>query len=266
MAEVQEETTTLRSAVEAAANEQNQKEKQEEVKKEQEETPKEQENKEEEKFVPDPQIEEAVNFYNAIRDPSQQKEIIAELARRAGLIKPNEQPTRAEEKQYKELLAEVLGEEYPDLKDKFSKILEAFEKQNDEKLNAVKQELYNERMQRAVTEFEEEFSNFIKENKVTESDAAKMLKEIEDLPPSVGKNGKRIALTTYLGKIHQLVAGKKAEVDKEVKRAEKIQNNLKERSTHLSSDVSEDRLRKGSKLPSIKEAIKAASEGITFDE
>jgi len=220
-----------------------------------------------EESIPDSEITEALAFYNALRDPAQQKEIITGLALRAGLITPDKvalQPK--EEKRFGQLLEEILGEEYPDLKTKLNPILSALQKENDDKILFLKQEIDNERNNKAVQEFELEFNSFLKTNKITEDEAGKMLKEIQELPPSVGKNGKRIPLTQYLTKIHKIVASENKVTSNEVKRVEKIQQNIKERATQLSSDVGEDRLRKGSKLPSIKESVNAALNGITFDE
>lgn len=274
----EEENPTLRSAVEKAASEQGivensresvnneQDSKKPDQKPDDEDQTISETNNKNEEYTPDPELEEAVNFYRALRDPKQQTDIITALARRAGLLQPNEQPTKIEEKKYGDLLGEILGEEYPDLKDKLGKVFKAFELESDKKLNSLKEQLDSERREKAANDFETEFSNFITTNKITETDATKMLKEIEVLPPSTGRNGKKISLTDYLGKIHRLVAGDKKVVDTEVQRAKKIQENLRERSKNLSSDISDERLRKGSALPSIKESIKAASEGIEFDK
>lgn len=215
----------------------------------------------------DPEIEEAVNFYKALKDPAQQKSIIAELASRAGLLKPGETISPTQQKTFNDLIGEILGEEYPDLKDKMTKLFDAYDAHHNEELNKVKTQLVQEKIQQQVETFESEFTNFIKENKVTEAVAAKMLKEIEDLPPTVGKEGRRIPLTTYLGKIHRLATGSTSNVVEDaVKRNEKIERNLKERSRNLPSDVDESRLKKGSSLPSVRESIAAAAKGITFDE
>jgi len=218
--------------------------------------------------VIDPEIEEAVNFYRALKDPNQQIQIINDLAIRTGLIKPNQDLTPKQAKNFNELITEVLGAEYPDLTDKMSKLFEAFDNHHNEELNKVKTQLQQEKMQQQVETFESEFSNFIKEHKVTEAIAGKMLKEIEELPPTVGNNGKRIPLTTYLKKIHTLVTLNSNDrvVEDAVKRNEKIEKNLKDRSKNITSDVDDGRLRKGSALPSAREAIAAAAKGITFDE
>lgn len=215
----------------------------------------------------DPEIEEAVNFYKALRDPAQQRQIISELAHRAGLLKPNETLTVEKQKTFNDLISETLGEEYPDLKDKMTKLFDAYDAHHNEELNRVKGQLQQEKIQQQVEAFDNEFSTFIKENKVTDALAAKMLKEIEELPPTVGKEGKRIPLTKYLEKIHRLAGGSSnTVVEDAVKRHEKIEKNLKDRPKNLSSDVDESRLKRGSALPSVRESIAAAAKGITFDD
>lgn len=238
----------------------------EETQEETQEESKQQGEKKDDEIVVDSEIEEALNLYRALKDPAQQTELISELARRAGVLGQKEELTKKDEKNYLGMIEEVLGQEYPDLKDKLGKVFVQFEKEHNDKLNQVLQRMENENQQRSAQEFDREFSGFLKENKVSESIAAKMLKEIEILPPSVGKNGRRLGLTEYLGKIHRLALMDQKQVDDATRRTQKIQENSNSRVKNLSSEVPDERLRQGSKLPSIREAVAAASRGIKFDE
>jgi len=266
--------TSLRESIENAAKEQgvppeeniNDTDNKENSSESQETVSKEAEEETSEDFKPDPEIEEAVNFYKALKDPNQQVQIIGELARRAGLLQKNEQPTAKEEKKYSQLIEEILGEEYPDLKDKLGKVFTAFEKESDEKLAAIRRQIEYDKAQEAVREFDNEYSAFLKDNKISESTAALMMKEIEVLPPQIGKNGRKISLTEYLHKIHKLVDSDKQSVNREVKRAEKIENNLSSRVKNLATEVGEERLKQGSRLPSIRESVSAAAKGVKFDD
>jgi len=256
-----EEKPTLKESIEKAANEQEAKV--EDTKTEEEKV---EESVESETFKSDPEIEEAINFYKALKDPSQQVEIIAELARRAGLLNKTEQPTKSEVKKYTQLMEEVLGQEYPDLKDKMAKVFDAFEKENDTKLLYLKHQMDVEKQEAMAQAFETEFASFIKENKVTEAVASRMIKEIEELPPSKGKDGRMIPLSNYLSKIHRIANSDVKKVVDTEKRIEKVNSNLAQRATNLQSDVSESRLKQGSKLPTIREAVQAAYQGIKFDQ
>lgn len=265
----EEANPTLREAIEKASDDQGKEEIQdkaalaEEEKKDADKAGE----KKDEVIASDSEVEEALNFYNALKDPKQQAEIIFELAKRAGFIKPEQtELTKKEEKKYGDLIQEVLGEEYPDLKDKLDQVFKAFEREQQAKLDNLVQELAKDKAERMVTEFESEFSAFIKNNNVSEETAAKMNREIVELPPSVGKNGKRISLTEYLTKIHKIVTSDQKRVVSEEKRVEKIETNLRERSKNLSSDVGDERLKTGSKLPSIRESIQAAARGVRFDD
>lgn len=266
------ENPTLKESIESAAQSENENSRNnaqgtENIEQKTDEVVQETKNKGIEENIPDNEVTEALAFYNALRDPAQQKEIITGLALRAGLISADNVTLQPKEvKRYGQLLEEILGEEYPDLKVKLNPVLQALQDENDQKIQALKKEIDEERNNKASQEFEAEFNTFLKVNKVTEDEAGKMLREIQELPPSVGKNGKRIPLTQYLTKIHKIVASENKVTSNEVKRVEKIQQNIKERATQLSSDVGEDRLRKGSKLPSIKESVNAALNGITFDD
>ena len=219
--------------------------------------------------IVDPEIEEALNFYRALKDPNQQKGIIADLAQRVGLIQEGEKLTKKESKTFADLIGDVLGEEYPDLKDKMVQIFGAYDAHSRQTIDGLKAELAQKEQRQQVETFESEFTGFLKDNKVTDATAAKMLKEIEELPPTVGKDGRRIPLTKYLEKIHRLVVGNNSPdkvVADAVKRNEKITQNLKDRNRNLTSDVDESRLKKGSQLPSIRESIAAAARGETFDD
>jgi len=200
------------------------------------------------------EIETAVTLLRALRDPSQSKGIIQDLALRVGLISPGETVTKSDEKDIKAVLKETLADEYPDLKDKLEAILNKITEDSDRKLNALKEELAEKERKVAEREFSIELDTFFKENKLSEKEAELMIKEIHLVPP-----GPKISLKNYLSKIYTLVrVGKSTEL-KSVDRINRINANRKESSVrNLSSDVDDKRISKGSALPSIKESIAMA--------
>jgi hypothetical protein len=222
------------------------------------------EDKNEEEIAQDEEIQTAVSFYRALRDPKQQVEIITDLAVRLGIVKPNETPTKKEQKTVLELLQETLGEEYPDLTKKFSTILSHIETSHKEEVNRLRLEINQDKQRQAQDQFEVEFSKFLADNKLNDAQADAMIKEIEALPPNPSAKSK-ITLTQYLTKIHKLVVADTKATERDVKKNEKRNQNLNDRADNLGSDVDESRLKSGSKRPSIREAIEAASQGITFD-
>lgn len=202
------------------------------------------------------EIETAVALLRALRDPSQSKGIIQDLALRVGLISPGEPVTKEDEKDLKSVLKETLADEYPDLKDKLEAILGKIQEDSDRKIEALKHEIAQKERAVAEKEFSVEFDTFLKDNKITEKEAEQMVKEIHLVPP-----GPKISLKNYLSKIYTLVkVGKSTEL-KTVDRINRINANRKVPT--LSSDVDDKRISKGSALPSIKEAISMAMEEAT---
>jgi hypothetical protein len=253
------EENNLKEAIESAAASQTEEKPAEVVEESKEAKP-------EQEFTPDPEIEEAISFYKALKDPQQQTSIITELARRAGLLGQSETPTKSEVKKYSQLLEETLGSDYPDLKERMGKVFTAFENENNQKLLYLKQQMDLERQQQVAQEFDKEFQGFLTSNKITEATAGRMLKEIEQLPPSVGRDGKRIPLTKYLEKIHKLVSTEEVAAKQAERRVERVETNSRARATNLQSDVGEGRLKQGSRLPTVREAVQAAMQGVKFDQ
>lgn len=217
----------------------------------------------------DEEIAIAVELFRALKDPAQSADIIRRMAIQSGVIK--EAPTgqtqaqvKAEAKELKDIISEVLGEEYPDLKDKLHTIMKAVQDRSAQEINTLKAELQHERMQEAQGKFEAEFESFIKTNKVDEDTANLMLKEMQVLPPSnTGKN--RLTLTAYLTRIHRLATSNHTEARQSVEQDRRRKENLAERSQNLSSDVDDSRIKTGSKRPTLRESIAAAARGETFD-
>lgn len=202
------------------------------------------------------EIETAVTLLRALRDPSQAKGVIHDLALRVGLISPGEKVTKEDEKDIKSVLKETLADEYPDLKDKFEILFGKLQEDSDKKIQALKDEIAQRERQAAEREFSTELDAFFKENKISEKEAEAMIKEIHLVPP-----GPKISLRNYLNKIHTLVKVSKSTELKQVDRINRINANRKESSVrNLSSDVDDKRISKGSQLPSIKEAISMAME------
>lgn len=231
------------------------------------EKPKKEEKKEaeEEDTVEDAEIQEAVEFYRALRDPAQQKEIIRDLASRMGILQPEQKMEPKDEKTLNTLLEEVLAEEYPDLKPKLTQIFGKIQKDNDEKIESLRREISQDKAEQARTRFESEFGTFLTTNKVDDSVASAMLKEMEILPPPVGGKSK-ITLTQYLSKIHKLATVDHKTNTQALQKNERRESNRKETPGNLSSEVDESRIKRGSKLPSLRESINAAADGITFED
>lgn len=273
---------TIKEAIEKAVEEQEkpgenvkeeEKSKEDETKKSEESDDKSESDKEEEKEedkseddekridAETEEIETALNLLRALRDPSKSTNLIKDFAVRVGLIKEDQNLTKIEEKGLKDIIAEELGDEYPDLRDKITKILEASEAKSTKEIKALRDELANEKRQQAEQVFNDEFATFIKSNKLSEKEAALMVDQIKELPPSGN-----ITLTKYLTKIHKLVVSDKVEEKQKIDQNARRTENQKDQVKNLSSGVDDDRIKKGSRLPTAREAIQAALRGEKLED
>lgn len=207
------------------------------------------------------EIDTALNLLRTLRDPSKSTDLVRDFATRLGIINTSEDLTKKQEKDLKSIIAEQLGEDYPDLTEKLSKILELSEARSKQEIKSLREELQQEKRLQAEQAFSAEFSNFIKSNKLSESEAALMVEQIKELPPSGN-----ITLTNYLTKIRKLVTSDKIEVKTKIDQNTKREQNQKERVRNLSSEADDSRIKNGSRLPTAREAIEAAARGESFDE
>lgn len=205
----------------------------------------------------DEEIQTALSLLRGLRDPKQSAGIVKDLALRVGLISDSSKEiSKEDEKDLSALLKETLAEDYPDLKDKLEKIFKKIQDDSDKKINTLKEEIANRERVAAEKEFTNELSSFLSKNKIDDKTADLMIKEMQLIPP-----GPKISLNAYLTKIHNLVTHASAAKQADANRINKINKNREESSVkNLSSDVSDSRITKGSRLPSAKEAIQLAIE------
>lgn len=209
------------------------------------------------------EIQQGLEILRALRDPKTSGNLIRDLALRAGILESSKDTlSKTEEKELKDIIAEELGEEYPDLKDKFTKILNAVEAKNTKTIKTLEDKLALEQAKNAEKNFTEEFTGFIKSNNITEKEAQLMLKEISELPPS-----KDISLTKYLTKIYRITSSEKKAADTTLEQNRRRTENQKEKVKNLSSGADDiKRIKLGGRLPSAKESVQAALRGEIFED
>lgn len=207
------------------------------------------------------EIQTGLDLLRTLRDPSKSTALIKDFALKVGLIKETEDLTSKQELDLKDIIAAELGEEYPDLKDKITKILAASESKAEKQINALREQILARDRKQAEETFSNEFANFIETNKITEAESKEMVIQIKELPPSGN-----ITLTKYLTKIHKLVASDKNIAKDKLAQNEKRESNKKDVVKNLSSGADDDRIKKGSRLPTAREAINAAIRGEKLDD
>lgn len=209
----------------------------------------------------DQETQEAIALYNSLKDPEKGKIVIEMLAKRAGLV-PGEQPTKTEKKTITQRIKESLGEENSILADALGPALDQIISEAvQEKIHPITQSLQEERIQ--------EFSSRIdatieKLNTDTKGESKKlekeMLKVMDKVNPSKGTSPE-----DYINMVYKIASGNTAEVER-IKRTNEKQIENKKSTTGVQTGVNSERIKSGSKLPTIREAVLAASRGEKIEE
>lgn len=257
--------TTLDDAVKTAVQEV-QKEEQQTETSQQKETTEKQETKQEDKTTqtetPEQiahreKVDKALRLFDALSDPNIGKSVVEDLARRAGVIGAQEGKT---EKQITstvvDILKESLGTEYEFLADRLAVGIDKIVKQTvTEQIKPVQAQT-QEAVERAVAaEVDAVFEKFHTAHK----DAKDYDKEMTELSKKLPYTGD-YPMEEYLENLYKIVTTDKKEAKVIKQTVDKINKNAQEL-RDSSTEVQETRVTKGSKLPSIDEAVKAAFRG-----
>lgn len=182
----------------------------------------------------DPNQEEALRLYNALKDPAQAPVIVDMLARAAGYSKVE---TKQEVKEVKntitDILKESLGEEYAFLVDKLApgleKILQQRPASRDEEIEDIRARVEEREKQDLQRELAVVHTDIAKEyfgtDDMPENVLTAMEKAMEDFPPSQALTPKQ-----WYTKIFNLVAG-------ELRLQPKTSSNTRERAERSRNDV-----------------------------
>lgn len=174
--------------------------------------------------------------------------------------------TKQQVKSVKQLISDELGEEYQFLADKlgtaFEKALNIHENNIIEKqVKPLKQELENAKAAQAAKEVDNAWNAISKE---TKGDLDKYEKEISRLMDRYKPDG-QVTMEEYLRDLYEIASSKAKKAQSLKATNEKINKNANDKQS-LSSGVNETRIKRGSTLPSLKEAVLAASRGEVFED
>lgn len=235
----------LQKAVENAAATAVEEKPQEETKTETEET-----KTEETEPVLDQRTTQALQLMDALEDPKKAVAVVQNLMQQLGLQVPqSKQEERKAEKTIRDLVKEELGTDYEFLADKLGTAVEKAMALQEQKFLEIEQA-------KEAKSAAKEYETFITDNKVTDSEAGELMKLVDELPWSG-----RGSLTNYLSRILKMhrseVSDQKAEVAKKQKQAE----NFEKRPKTLGVEANDERVIKGSKIVSAREAVEAALRG-----
>lgn len=199
-------------------------------------------------------VDKAVRLYDALSDPNVGRSVVEELARKAGVIGVEQgKSTQEIEKSVVDTLKESLGAEYEFLADKLAVGLDKIIKRTVAEQIKPVQAQTNEAIERAVkadvdsayAQMEAKFKDF--------KDYDKEMTELSKELPYTGD----YPMERYLERLYKLVTADKKEAKVIKQTVDKINKNAQEL-RDSSTEVQENRVKKGSKLPSLNEAVAAA--------
>lgn len=200
------------------------------------------------------EIEQAMNVYRILNDPSTAPHVVRALAEKMGLIQPPVTP-KEEKPSLSALLSQSLGDEYAFLAPKLAPALES----------AFSSALAPLQQQIQRTAVENEYNRAVAElNAETKGGYGQVEQKISDLM-DVMKPAPGVPLKTYLANLYRIAGGPAPSVTQGVQKVvNRMVQNANERIPSPSA-ATENKIVKGPKLPTVDEAVLAAMRGETFE-
>lgn len=204
----------------------------------------------------DEETAKAVELYKALQGPNAIA-IIEKLAKQAKLIGDDSGLGKKEQKKaIVEVLKEELGDEYGYLAEKFGK---AIEKILSQELADVQRKFSQVEEIRHKKESDAALDKFYRDH----PDVKNHEKQIFDLMHKLPQ-GQDTDTYEYLSMLYSLAKSGKMASSSVRKAVEKMKENAKDANL-ASSDVAEDRVRKGPQHPTLEEALNAAVKGVQWE-
>lgn len=218
------------------------------------------------------EVKKALVFFRALSDPKQSQELAEVIARNAGFELTKKSEVKAVIRDAKSILKEKLGDNYDLLSgDALAEAVKEIVKdlvdtQVTEKTKpvldkiSVAEKAENER--KATSAMQDFFKRHdITDEKTQDEIAGKMLSKFKTMPATP-----EASVDTYLDDIYFLV-NREASANKAVKETvKKIKKNAEERNSSGEGIGNDDRIKRGSAMPSLDEAVRAAYKGIRLDD
>lgn len=210
--------------------------------------------------VVDPEQQAAVELFKALKDPERAGSTLQQLAQLAGLDLVKKADQKVLTKGIKDLVKERLGEDNSILAESLGPLLEeVLEKAVEDRLKSIKDDLTEQKRTEFAAKIEDTWTKLDTETKGLASKLEKqMLALMEDIDP-----GKNTPPEKYLRHIYKLA---KADYDEAEKiKAQNTKRDQNKKAPSVQTGVNADRVKSGSRLPTIKEAVEAAVRGETLE-
>lgn len=205
------------------------------------------EKSESKKEEPDEETKQAVQLLQALKGPKG-KEVLKGLAVRAGLISPEEKVTKSVSDDLQSLLSTSLGEQWSFIAEGLAPALQTY---FDKKVQEVREQHLRLEISLQLKEAWAELSA-----EEDTSDITKYEKEIDTLSNKY-QMGPNVTIKEYLRDLYKIASADKQKSKAVVKAIKKIESNSSDRLPR-SSEVGENRVSKGTQLPSLEESISEA--------
>jgi hypothetical protein len=203
----------------------------------------------------------AITLYDALLDPEKRKGVVEYLAKEVGLDPGRPQDVRQVQRSTVEFLKEKLGPVYSDMADAlgpaFDELIAAKVK---EQTKPLEDEIRASAQQAAQQQANSAMDSFYKRNNIPESSRAgleaKLMKKMQQMPAAGD-----VTIEQYLDDIYYLVNRSATETKVVKETVEKINRNAKGAQRTPGTEINEDNIKKGSRIPTLKEAVEAAFRG-----
>lgn len=212
------------------------------------------------------EINNALTFFRALSDPKQRQETLEYLAKTGGYDLTKRQERQQLLRDTKSILKEKLGDTYELISgDGLAEALDALVDAKVEKLTKPAiEEIERTRLAAQQEKANAEMDSFFKRHDIPtdkrDTVAEQMLSKMKFMPPTADAD-----LKSYLDDIYTLASKSRSETKVIKETVKRIEQNAKD--LRGSGDGGDDnRIRKGSKLPSLNEAISAAVRGEKFSD
>lgn len=206
----------------------------------------------------DPRTVQALQLLDALENPKSATAVIQNLMKQAGIQAPE---TRREEQKavrtVKDIIRDKLGPDFEFLSEKLG---DALEEAMSNETQRVRDELLALEQQRSQRELVNDYNKFLSENKVDDAEAGALSKLVDEFPPSGN-----IPLEKYLGRLLKMHRLEAAETKAEIAKRQRQKENLSRRPESVGMESNEDRISKGSRTISPREAVEAALRGEKLD-
>lgn len=210
--------------------------------------------------TPNPDQQAALNLYNAIKDPETSRTVIKQLAELAGLDITEKKEAKQLQKTISQIITEELGEDNSILAEKLGPALEkVIAKAVEDQVKPIQETISETKKNEFSTRIDRTFKELEVETKGLSKQLDKRMAELMDeLPPGPSTEPEK-----YIRHIFKLAKSDYDEVERV--KAQDVKRDQNKKSTHVPTGVNAERVKSGSKLPTIREAVQAAMRGETLE-